>query len=123
MGTAHKDGGAREWGPTGRLRGVKCRWWAQQKSVAQPCPLLASYLTFLNLLPRDKTGTVRPHQVVRSKLTVKSFLKRAVLANGRGLIATKVLTMKRALRVNPGTPEGLSAPLKAGPGQKEATVR
>ena len=45
--------------------------------------------------PHDKMGTAMPHQVViRSKLTVKSFLKCQVLANESDFMTTKVLAMK-----------------------------
>lgn len=62
-------------GSRGQLRRVKGRWQAQQKSMAQPCPLLASHLAFLNLFPRDKMGTLITSSCCKKQVNCKTLPK------------------------------------------------
>lgn len=81
-----------EWGPTMQLRVLVST--AEEQAPAPPATGKSPNLSEPQV-PRDNMGTVMTHCVVlRSKLTVKSFLKRAVPANGRCLMATEVLAVK-----------------------------
>lgn len=114
-GTAQPGNGSR-----GQLRREKGRWQAQQESVAQPCPLLASHLAFLNLFPRDKMGTLITSSCCKKQVNCKMLPKMCGASKQQG----------PASHQGSGSFGWTQAPLrdsvppqKGGPGQKEATVR